>query len=54
MRPAIPGLAGQKGQREQEETMLEWLKTILGDQYTEEIDKKVSDEIGKGLPYPTR
>ena len=34
--------------------MLEWLKTILGDQYTEEIDKKVSDEIGKGLPYPTR
>lgn len=54
VRPAIPGLAGQKGQREQEETMLEWLKTILGDQYTEEIDKKVSDEIGKGLPYPTR
>ena len=29
--------------------MLEWLKTILGDQYTEEIDKKVSDEIGKGF-----
>ena len=29
--------------------MLEWLKTILGDQYTEEIDKKVSEEIGKGF-----
>ena len=29
--------------------MLEWLKTILGDVWTEEIDKKVSDEIGKGF-----
>jgi hypothetical protein len=29
--------------------MLEWLKTILGDQYTEDIDKKVSAEIGKGF-----
>lgn len=29
--------------------MLEWLKTILGDGYTEEIDKKVSEEIGKGF-----
>jgi hypothetical protein len=27
--------------------MLEWLKTILGDSYTEDIDKKVSAEIGK-------
>lgn len=27
--------------------MLEWLKTILGDTYTEDIDTKVSDEIGK-------
>lgn len=27
--------------------MLEWLKTILGDAYTEDIDKKVSEEIGK-------
>jgi len=27
--------------------MLEWLKTILGDAYTEDIDKKVSSEIGK-------
>lgn len=27
--------------------MLEWLKTILGDGYTEDIDKKVSEEIGK-------
>lgn len=29
--------------------MLEWLKTILGDAYTEEIDKKVSKEIGKNF-----
>lgn len=29
--------------------MLEWLKTILGETYTEDIDKKVSDEIGKGF-----
>ncbi|MCM1296511.1 MAG: phage scaffolding protein [Muribaculaceae bacterium] len=29
--------------------MLEWLKTILGDAYTEDIDKKVSEEIGKGF-----
>ena len=27
--------------------MLEWLKTILGDTYTEDVDKKVSAEIGK-------
>lgn len=27
--------------------MLEWLKNILGDGYTEEIDKQVGDEIGK-------
>lgn len=29
--------------------MLEWLKTILGDTYTEEIDKKVSEQIGKSF-----
>lgn len=29
--------------------MLDWLKTILGDGYSEEIDKKVSEEIGKGF-----
>lgn len=29
--------------------MLDWLKTILGDAYTEEIDKKVSEEIGKSF-----
>lgn len=27
--------------------MLEWLKTILGDTYTDDIDKKVSDQVGK-------
>lgn len=29
--------------------MLEWLKAILGDKYTDEIDKKVSEEIGKNF-----
>lgn len=29
--------------------MLQWLKDILGDVHTEEIDKKVSEEIGKGF-----
>lgn len=27
---------------------MEWLKTILGDAYTEEIEQKISEEIGKG------
>lgn len=29
--------------------MLDWLKTILGDAYTDDIDKQVSQEIGKGF-----
>lgn len=29
--------------------MLDWLKTILGVNYTEDIDKQVSAEIGKGF-----
>lgn len=29
--------------------MLDWLKTILGETYTEEMDKKVSEEIGKNF-----
>lgn len=29
--------------------MLDWLKTILGNAYTEDIDTKVSAEIGKGF-----
>lgn len=29
--------------------MLEWLKTVLGDAYTPEIDTAVSQEIGKGF-----
>lgn len=28
---------------------LDWLKTILGDTYSEDIDKKVSSEIGKAF-----
>lgn len=28
---------------------LEWLKTVLGEAYTEDIDKSVSAEIGKGF-----
>ena len=29
--------------------MLDWLKEILGEGWTEEADKKVSDKIGKGF-----
>ena len=29
--------------------MLDWLKGILGDGYTDEIDRKVSAEIGKNF-----
>lgn len=29
--------------------MIEWLKTILGDNYNDEIDKKVATEIGKAF-----
>ena len=29
--------------------MLEWLKNVLGDAYTPEIDTAVSQEIGKGF-----
>lgn len=29
--------------------MLEWLKAILGEAYSEETDKKVSEEIGKNF-----
>ncbi len=29
--------------------MFEWLKTILGEHYSDDIDKKVSDEIGKAF-----
>ena len=32
-----------------EQDMLEWLKAILGEGYTEEIDKQVSAEIGRGF-----
>jgi len=33
--------------------MLEWLKTILGDSYNEDVDKKVSAEIGKNFVTKT-
>ena len=29
--------------------MLEWLKNVLGDGYTDEVDAKVSAEIGKNF-----
>ena len=29
--------------------MLSWLKDILGDNYTEDIEKKISQEIGKNF-----
>lgn len=28
---------------------LEWLKDVLGEAYNEDVDKKISDEIGKGF-----
>lgn len=31
------------------ENMLDWLKEILGDNYSEEIDKKVSAKIGENF-----
>jgi|GEM_PF-4661215 len=43
------GLAKQKGKRRKGSKMLEWLKNILGDGYTEDIDKRVSSEIGKAF-----
>lgn len=33
--------------------MLDWLKTILGDSYNEDVDKKVSAEIGKNFVTKT-
>ena len=32
---------------------LEWLKGILGDKYTEDIDKQISAEIGKAFVSKT-
>lgn len=45
------GLASEKRTAaEKEDTMaLEWLKTILGDGYTEDIESKIAQEIGKGF-----
>ena len=45
------GLASAKRTAaEKEDTMaLEWLKTILGDGYTEDIESKIAQEIGKGF-----
>lgn len=48
-RAVIPGLAGQKGQRQKGKTMLEWLKDILGEHYSQETEDKISAEIGKGF-----
>lgn len=45
------GLASEKRTAaEKEDTMaLEWLKTILGGGYTEDIESKIAQEIGKGF-----
>lgn len=45
------GLASEKRTAaEKEDTMaLEWLKTILGDGYTDDIESKIAQEIGKGF-----
>ena len=39
----------KKDSTRKEANMLEWLKTILGNNYNEDIDKKVSAEIGKAF-----
>lgn len=43
------GSGSIKRERRERINMLEWLKTILGDNYSEEIDTAISGEIGKGF-----
>ena len=45
------GLASEKRTAAEKEDImaLEWLKTILGDGYTEGIESKIAQEIGKGF-----
>lgn len=45
------GLASEKrtGAEKEDIMALEWLKTILGDGYTEDIESKIAQEIGKGF-----
>ncbi len=45
------GLASEKRTAAEKEDImaLEWLKTILGDGYTEDIASKIAQEIGKGF-----
>lgn len=44
-----PDNKDSSNQKEENHMALEWLKTILGDAYTPEIDAAVSQEIGKGF-----
>ena len=48
-RPQDRDWPDKKDSGRKDKTMLDWLKTILGDSYTEDIDKQVSAEIGKGF-----
>lgn len=45
------GLVSEKRTAAEKEDImaLEWLKTILGDGYTEDIESKIAQEIGKGF-----
>lgn len=45
------GLTSEKRTAAEKEDImaLEWLKTILGDGYTEDIESKIAQEIGKGF-----
>jgi hypothetical protein len=47
----VLGLASEKRTAAEKEDImaLEWLKTILGDGYTEDIESKIAQEIGKGF-----
>lgn len=44
--PQSRGWPEKKDSGRKEQKMLDWLKEILGDSYTEEIDKSVSQKIG--------
>ncbi|MDO4459042.1 MAG: hypothetical protein Q4C42_03010, partial [Clostridia bacterium] len=39
----------KRADAEKGKAMLEWLKPILGETYSEDIDKAISQEIGKGF-----
>lgn len=43
------GRKKRKAEEEKKEMALEWLKEILGEAYSEELEEKISGQIGKGF-----